>query len=65
MEVAGVAVVVESAVSGRVLLFALGGVVVGTLTGLIPGRHANNFALFALVALGSPRTGVLVALDAA
>ncbi|MDZ7702606.1 MAG: tripartite tricarboxylate transporter permease [Halobacteriales archaeon] len=45
MEVAGVAVAVDPAAAGRVLLFALGGVAVGTLTGLVPGLHANNFAL--------------------
>lgn len=61
MEVAGVAVVVEPAVAGRVLLFALGGVAVGTLTGLIPGLHANNFALLlASVAPSIPGPPTLV-----
>ena len=34
------------------LVFALGGVVLGTLSGLIPGLHANNFAL--LLAAAAP-----------
>ncbi len=45
MELAGVRVLVDPALAGRVLLFALGGVAVGILTGLTPGLHANNFAL--------------------
>lgn len=45
MEVAGVVVTVDPALTGRVLLFAFGGIAVGTLTGLVPGLHANNFAL--------------------
>ncbi|MFB6353519.1 MAG: tripartite tricarboxylate transporter permease [Halobacteriales archaeon] len=61
MEVAGVAVVVDPALAGRVLLFALGGVAVGTVTGLIPGLHANNFALLlASVAPSIPGPPALV-----
>lgn len=61
MEVAGVAVVVEPTVAGRVLLFALGGVAVGTLTGLVPGLHANNIALLlASVAPSIPGPPTLV-----
>ncbi|MFB6361970.1 MAG: tripartite tricarboxylate transporter permease [Halobacteriales archaeon] len=45
MELAGVSFVVEPSLAGRMLLFTLGGVTVGTFTGLVPGLHANNFAL--------------------
>jgi len=45
MEIAGVTVVVQPVLAGRVLLFTFGGVTVGTFTGLVPGLHANNFAL--------------------
>ena len=61
MEVAGVTVLADPALAGRVLLFALGGVAVGTLTGLTPGLHANNFALLlASVAPAVPGPPTLV-----
>jgi len=61
MQVAGVAFVVDPALAARVLLFTLGGVAVGTVTGLVPGLHANNFALLlASVAPAIPGPPALV-----
>lgn len=52
MVLSGVHVAVDPTGSLAVLGFALGGVVLGTLSGLVPGLHANNFAL--LLAAAAP-----------
>ncbi len=45
MDFFGVRLVFTPAVTLQLLGFILGGVALGTLSGLIPGLHANNFAL--------------------
>ncbi|PSQ44973.1 hypothetical protein BRD17_02505 [Halobacteriales archaeon SW_7_68_16] len=45
MEAFGVRLVVAPAVTARTLLFVAAGVSLGTVSGLTPGLHANNFAL--------------------
>ena len=59
MVVPGVDVATAPTTSLAVLGFALGGVALGTVSGLVPGLHANNFALLlaavAPSAPGSPR----------
>ena len=49
---AGVTVITEPGTAAAALLFVLGGVALGTVSGLVPGLHANNFAL--LLAAGVP-----------
>jgi len=57
----GVRFVVEPAFSLRVAGFVLGGVLLGTISGLTPGLHANNFALLlASVAPAVPGPPTLV-----
>ena len=55
----GVTVVTEPGTAVVALGFVLGGVMLGTLSGLIPGLHANNFALLLAAAVpvvpGPPR----------
>jgi putative membrane protein len=41
----GVRFVVDPALTLRIVGFVLGGVLLGTISGLTPGLHANNFAL--------------------
>ena len=45
MDSLGVAVAFDPTTSVAVLAFTVGGVALGTLSGLVPGLHANNFAL--------------------
>lgn len=57
----GVRFVVDPAFSVRVAGFVLGGILLGTVSGLTPGLHANNFALLlASVAPGIPGPPTLV-----
>jgi putative membrane protein len=57
----GVRFVVDPAFSLRVAGFVLGGILLGTISGLTPGLHANNFALLlASVAPGIPGPPTLV-----
>jgi putative membrane protein len=57
----GVRFVVDPAFSLRVAGFVLGGVALGTISGLTPGLHANNFALLlASIAPGIPGPPTLV-----
>jgi putative membrane protein len=57
----GLRFVVDPAFSLRVAGFVLGGVLLGTISGLTPGLHANNFALLlASVASGIPGPPTLV-----
>jgi putative membrane protein len=52
MELFEVRLVVRPAVAVTTLAFALGGASLGTVSGLVPGVHANNFAL--LLAAAAP-----------
>jgi putative membrane protein len=45
MMLPGVRFVVDPALTLRIVGFVLGGVLLGTISGLTPGLHANNFAL--------------------
>ncbi|WP_121822563.1 tripartite tricarboxylate transporter permease [Halostella salina] len=45
MDVAGVRILVGPGRSLAVVVFVIGGVALGTVSGLVPGLHANNFAL--------------------
>ena len=45
MAVGGIELAVEPGMTATALGFVLGGVLLGTLSGLTPGLHANNFAL--------------------
>jgi len=57
----GVRFVVDPAFSLRVAGFVFGGILLGTISGLTPGLHANNFALLlASVAPGIPGPPTLV-----
>jgi len=61
-------VVVDPALSLRIAGFVLGGVLLGTISGLTPGLHANNFALLlvsAAPAVPGPPTLVGAAMLAA
>jgi putative membrane protein len=55
----GVTVVTDPGTAATALLFVLGGVALGTVSGLVPGLHANNFALLLAAAVpvvpGPPR----------
>ncbi len=42
----GIEVSADPGLAGPALAFVLGGAALGTISGLIPGLHANNFALF-------------------
>ncbi len=46
MAVPGVELSADPGLAGPALAFVLGGAALGTISGLIPGLHANNFALF-------------------
>ncbi len=48
----GVTVTTDPALALQALVFVLGGVLLGTVSGLTPGLHANNFAL--LLAAAAP-----------
>jgi len=52
MEVAGVRLVFAMRPTALALAFVAGGIALGTLSGLVPGLHANNFAL--LLAAAAP-----------
>lgn len=41
----GIGIALEPGFAVSALAFILGGVVLGTISGLTPGLHANNFAL--------------------
>ncbi|SEO70811.1 Tripartite tricarboxylate transporter TctA family protein [Halogranum amylolyticum] len=56
MVLPGVSVAADPATSLAVVGFAVGGVALGTLSGLVPGLHANNFALL-LAAVASSVPG--------
>jgi len=59
--VLGVRFVVEPALTARMAGFVLGGALLGTISGLTPGLHANNFALLlASIAPGIPGPPTLV-----
>ncbi|MFC4357048.1 tripartite tricarboxylate transporter permease [Halobium salinum] len=61
MEFLGVRFVLAPGTASATLAFALGGVLLGTLSGLTPGLHANNFAmLLAAVAPAVPASPTLV-----
>jgi putative membrane protein len=55
----GVTVVTDPGTAVAALLFVFGGVALGTVSGLVPGLHANNFALLLAAAVpvvpGPPR----------
>ena len=48
----GLGVGIDPGLTGGVVAFALGGVALGTCSGLVPGLHANNFAV--LLAAAAP-----------
>ncbi|WP_135822487.1 tripartite tricarboxylate transporter permease [Halostella litorea] len=52
MDLVGIRVVVAPGSAAAVLAFVLGGVALGTVSGLTPGLHANNFALVLAAAAG-------------
>ena len=58
MDAVGVELVVDPSLSGLILAYLVLGMVLGTCSGLIPGLHANNFALLlasmAVVLPGDP-----------
>jgi putative membrane protein len=57
----GIAVGIDPGLTGGVVAFALGGVALGTCSGLVPGLHANNFAvLLAAAAPSIPADPLLV-----
>lgn len=59
--VAGIKIVLEPAMALHVVGFVFGGVLLGTISGLTPGLHANNFALLlASVAPSIPGPPTLV-----
>jgi putative membrane protein len=61
MMVLGIRFAVEPALTLRVAGFVSGGILLGTISGLTPGLHANNFALLlASVAPGIPGPPTLV-----
>ncbi len=59
---AGAEVAVELALAGEVVAWALAGAALGTISGLVPGLHANNFAL--LLAGVPPSVPVTMAVTA-
>lgn len=68
MDLLGVRVLVSPATTVELIVFVLAGVALGTISGLIPGLHANNFALLlAAVApqIPGPPTAVGAAMIAA
>ncbi len=68
MELVGARILVDPGLSGSLLLFALGGALLGVLSGLTPGLHANNFALLLAASASSipgPPTHVGAAMLAA
>jgi len=55
MEIAGVRILLDPGTGVTLAAFVLGGAGLGTLSGLVPGLHANNFALvLAAVAVEVP-----------
>jgi len=53
MELFGVRVLVDSGTTGYALAYIGCGILLGTISGLVPGLHANNFALLLAAAAGS------------
>ncbi len=45
MDIGGVAVAINPTAAATALAFVAGGVALGSVSGLVPGLHANNFAL--------------------